>query len=98
MRLIEVAARERDVEPVNGRQPLDVCEDFVEAADPAERFWGKSDLIAKQLPKASRRDADYRRDQGGLRRSGAQGGDGRAADPQGVPARAACGRRRAGPA
>ena len=58
VRLIEVAARQRDVGPIHIILALNRRDDILKTPDAAEQFGRHTDLIAKQLDKTPLAEAD----------------------------------------
>ena len=57
MRLIEIAASERDIGPIHLLRPMDELQHLLKAPDAAEELWRQPDLFVKNLDKASRAEA-----------------------------------------
>jgi hypothetical protein len=56
MRLVEVAARQRDLRPVDdgaSRGASDVTQNFLETLHAAKQLWSKADLLRKKLDEAA---------------------------------------------
>ena len=52
VRLVEVAARKRDVYPIDRLPVLNPANDLLEPLDAAEELWGESDFVPKELNEA----------------------------------------------
>ena len=64
MRLVEIAAVQRDASPVDGFAAGDLAENLLEAAHAAEEFWRHANVLFEKLDEAAGAEAGFAGDVG----------------------------------